>query len=186
MKTPHPSMFYRHSPSLNQCTPPPPPLRDLINGWPLKEQCFFLAKQTFWDAVCLRYSIPLQRTPLSCVCGAPFNVQHALSCPKGGYIIEWHNEIRDFTVEILKEICSDVRPEPSLRLMVEFLHTSEITANEARSDVSARGFWIRGQYVCNTFADIRVFNQLPNCYRNQTLEASHRRNENEKKRAYIS
>ena len=113
--------------------------------------------------------------PLSCVCGAPFNVQYALSCPKGGYIIGRHNEIRDFTVEILKEICSDVTPEPSI-----LAYASAITSNEARSDVSARGFWIRGQMA---FAYIRVFNPLANCYRNQTLEASHRRNENEKKRA---
>ena len=154
-----------------------------LNVLPLKEHGFFLAKQTFWDAVCLRYSIPLQRMPLSCVCGAPFNVQHALSCPKGGYIIGRHNEIRDFTVEILKEICSDVRSEPPLQpLNGEILsYASAITTNEARSDVSARGFWIRGQ---TAFSDIRVFNPLANCYRNQTLEASHRRNENEKKRAY--
>ena len=119
--------------------------------------------------------------PLSCVCGAPFNVQHAISCPKGGYIIGRHNEICDFTVEILKEICSDGRSEPSLQtLNGEILaYTSAITSNEARSDVLARGFWIRGQ---TAFADIRIFNPLPNCYRNQTLEASHRRNENEKKR----
>ena len=42
-------------------------------------------------------------------------------------------------------------------------------------------FWIRGQ---TAFADIRVFNPLANCYRNQTLEARYRINENEKKRAY--
>ena len=85
--------------------------------------------------------------PLSCVCGAPFNVQHALSCPKGGYAIGRHNDIRDFTVEILKEICSDVQSEPPLQpLNGKILsYASAITSNEARSDVSARGFWIRGQ-----------------------------------------
>ena len=83
----------------------------------------------------------------------------------------------------MKEICSDVRPEPLLQpLNGEILaYASAITSNEARSDVSARGFWIRRQ---TAFADIRVFNPLANCYRNPTLEASHRRNENERKRAY--
>ena len=142
-----------------------------LNVLPLKEHGFFLAKQTFWDAVCLRYSIPLQRMPLSCVCGAPFNVQHALLCPKGGSIIGRHNEIRKF----LKEICSDVRPEPPLQpLNGEILsYDSAITSNEARSDVSARGFWIGGQ---TAFFDITVCNPLANFYRNQTLEASHRKN----------
>ena len=154
-----------------------------LNVLPLKEHGFFLAKQTFWDAVCLRYSIPLQRMPLSCVCGEPFNVQHVLSCPKGGYII-WTTQ-RDSRLHCrnFERNLSDVRSEPPLQpLNGEILsYASAITSNEARSDVSARGFWIRGQ---TAFSDIRVFNPLANCYRNQTLEASHRRNENEKKRAY--
>ena len=103
--------------------------------------------------------------------------------PREDILLDDTNEIRDFTVEILKEICSDVRPESSLQpLNGEILaYASAITSNEARSDVLARGFWIRGQ---TAFADIMVSNPLVNCYRNQTLEASHRRIENEKKRAY--
>ena len=103
--------------------------------------------------------------------------------PKGGYIIGRHNEIRNFTVEILKEICSDVRPEPSLQPLNGEIpaYASAITSNKTKSHVSARGFWIREQ---TAFADIRVFNPLANCYRNQTLEESHRGSQNVKKRAY--
>ena len=84
---------------------------------------------------------------LSCVCGTPFNVQHALSCPKGGYIMGRRNEFRDFTVEVLKNFCSNVRPEPSVQPVNDeiLVYASAITSNEARSDLSARGFWIWGQ-----------------------------------------
>ena len=51
----------------------------------------------------------------------------------------------------------------------------------ARLDVSARGFWIRGQ---KAFYDLREFNPLAKCYRKKTLEAIHQNNEKEKKRVY--
>ena len=36
-----------------------------------------------------------------CVCGDSFNLQHALSCPKGGLVITRHNKLRNLTAEIL-------------------------------------------------------------------------------------
>ena len=91
-----------------------------------------------------RYGIALQRIPITCDCGAPFNIQHALSCPKGGYIITRHNEIQDFTAELLREICH-VALEPSLQhLTGEILQTTSTAASEvSRSDVSAKGVWIK-------------------------------------------
>ena len=53
--------------------------------------------------------------------------------------------------------------------------------DEARLDVSARGFWARGS---RAFLDIRVYNPLARSYKSQSLEAAYRRNENEKKRKY--
>ena len=50
-----------------------------------------------------------------------------------------------------------------------------------RVDVSARGFWMRGQ---RAFCDIRVFDPMAPCYQNLTLAAAHERNEQEKLRAY--
>ena len=55
------------------------------------------------------------------------------------------------------------------------------TNNEARVDISARGFWTRGQ---KAFVDIRIFDPMAACHRALTLEAAHRRNEQEKIRAY--
>ena len=66
---------------------------------PIKEYGFALDKQSFRDSVYIRYNIPLPRLPTSCVCGASFNIEHALSCPRGGFIINRHNEIRNTTAE---------------------------------------------------------------------------------------
>ena len=49
---------------------------------PLKEHGFYLDKQSFWDALRLRYALPLDRLPAHCVCRTSFNVEHALSCAK--------------------------------------------------------------------------------------------------------
>ena len=55
------------------------------------------------------------------------------------------------------------------------------TSNEARVDVSARGFWTNGQ---RAFFDVRIFDPTAACHRELSLEAAHRRNEQEKERAY--
>ena len=149
---------------------------------PLKKQGFSLEKQAFWDGIRIRYNIPLERLPTNCCCGLPFDLQHAFSCPKGGFTIISHNEIRDLTAEVLDEICSNVNIEPNLTpLTGEKFKLSTITTDEARADVSARGFWVKGQ---TAYCDVRVFNPLAKCYLNQSLVSAHKRNENEKKRQY--
>ena len=66
-------------------------------------------------AMALMYGwIPAQ-IPSNCVCGQSFTVQHALSCPKGGFLSIRHNELRDFTASLLKEVCHGVATEPSLQ-----------------------------------------------------------------------
>ena len=52
---------------------------------PLKEFNFALHKGAFRDAVALRYGWQPQNTPTHCSCGSSFSVEHALSCPKGGF-----------------------------------------------------------------------------------------------------
>ena len=82
-----------------------------------------------------------------CVCGDWFNLQHALSCPKGGLVITRHNKLRNLTAEILSEVCKNVAIEPLLTpLTGEELPKSSNTSNQARADVSARGLWIMGKW----------------------------------------
>ncbi|KAL5502789.1 hypothetical protein EMCRGX_G009613 [Ephydatia muelleri] len=97
-------------------------------------------------------------TPTSCACGAPFSVEHALSCPKGGFPSIRHNEIRDYTAYLLSEICHNVSTEPHLQPITGEAPTSA-SANfqdGARLDVAADGFW--GSRFERTFFDVKVFN----------------------------
>ena len=94
-----------------------------------------------------------------------------------------HNEVRDFTAELISEVCKDVRTEPVLQDITggEF-PPSSITTDDARVDVAARGFWIRGQM---SYFDVKVFNPTAKSYLNQTLKTAHRAiNEQMKKRSY--
>ena len=52
----------------------------------LREQGLDLNKEQFWDALSLRYNIPLKGLSSTCACGDSFNVPHALSCKKGGFV----------------------------------------------------------------------------------------------------
>ena len=154
-----------------------------LNSLPLKEHDFYLDKVTFWDSIHLRYSFPLPRLPVKCVCDASFSVEHALTCKKGGFITIRHNEVRDFTAQLLSEVCNDVAVEPLLTPLTgeTFSYKTANKDDHARLDVSARGVWVKGS---RAFFDIRVFNPFAQSYSNQTLKASHRSNENSKKREY--
>ena len=94
-----------------------------------------------------------------------------------------HNELRDFTAELLDEVCKDVRKEPQLSELTgeTFKLKSANTNGEARVDVSAREFWGRGT---KAFLDVRIFNPIANCYLSQKLESAHISNEKKKKRKY--
>ena len=57
----------------------------------------------------LRYGWPLPRLPTQCICGAQYDVQHAWSCEKGGFITLRHNHIRNLTAELLNQVTKDVK-----------------------------------------------------------------------------
>ena len=86
-----------------------------------------------------------------------------------------HNNLRDITVALLKEVCHDVKVEPQLQqLFGELLN--ERTANkqdDARVDISERGFY-----------DVRVFYSNAKQYQNVEIKKFYKLNEKEKKRAY--
>jgi hypothetical protein len=86
-----------------------------LNALPLQKYNFHLDKQSFRDALFLRYGKRLTKLPLTCVCGTSYNVNHALSCPRGGFIIARHNDIRDLTGELLNLVCNDVQSNLNLR-----------------------------------------------------------------------
>ena len=154
-----------------------------LTALPLKAQGFHLAKQPFNDALHLRYGIQHEKLPMFCVCGSSYTVDHALSCPRGGFVTIRHNEICDITGEILKEVCNDVEIEPHLQKITgeKFKFKTSVTTEEARLDVAARGFWTRGS---KAFADVKVFNPFAKRYSLMSSSSAHRSNEQEKKRKY--
>ena len=129
---------------------------------PLSDHDFDLNKQQFWDALRLRYGWPIPNLQSKCVCGSKFDLQHCMSCKKDGFITLRHNNVRNLTANMLKEVCKDVSIEPPLiELTGESFHLkSTKTVDEARTDICARGFWIKGQQA---FFDVRVFD--PNASR---------------------
>ena len=113
---------------------------------PLKDEGYDMSKQEFWDLIRIRYGWFLKRIPETCECGNRFDLNHALSCKKGGFVSVRHNKIRNTTALLLSEVCKDVKLEPTMQpLSGELLESSTNLTEEARCDISARSFRQAGQ-----------------------------------------
>ena len=82
---------------------------------PIDENGFTLHKGAFRDAIALRYGWLPSNIPSTCTCGKSFTVEHALSCPLGGFPSIRLNEIRDLTANLKTEVCHNVSIEPHLQ-----------------------------------------------------------------------
>lgn len=71
---------------------------------PVEEFGFTLHKNSFHDGLALRYRCKPNCTPQYCACTSLFSVEHALSCPKGGFPTIRHNKIREMTASLLSEV----------------------------------------------------------------------------------
>ena len=105
-----------------------------LSALPLKEYGFDLHKEEFWDALCLRYGWRPSGLPLTCACGDPFSIDHSLICARGGLVNMRHNDIRDLSASLLKDVCPNVIKEPVLQpLTGETLqYRTSSTDDEAR------------------------------------------------------
>ena len=155
-----------------------------LTSLPIEEFGFAVHKRAFQDALALRYNwLPLQ-SPSTCGCGAKFSIEHALSCPKGGFPSIRHNEIRDLTASLLTEVCTDVCIEPDLQPLTGEVLTGATSNSQAgaRLDIAANGFW--GGRFQRTYFDVRVFNPHATSNRQTSLTNCYRKQEAIKKRAY--
>ena len=149
---------------------------------PILDEGYDLTKQLFWDLIRIRYGWILTGLSTNCECGTKFDIKHALPCKKGGFISLRHNQLRNITATLLKEVCKDIQVEPQLQQLTgDILHPSTITGNEARLDICARGFSEAGQMA---FFDVRVFNPTAKRYVNQEISKTYEVNEREKKKLY--
>ena len=154
-----------------------------LSARPVEEHGFALHKSAFRDCVALRYGWEPAQLPSRCVCGEDFNTSHALSCPTGGFQIVRHNEVRDLTAGLLREVCHDIEIEPRLQpLTGEQLRPSVNDNPEARLDIKARGFW-GGRFEC-AFFDVRIFNPCAHSNRTSQVASAYRRHESMKRREY--
>ena len=105
-----------------------------------------------------------------------------MSCKKGGYVVSRHNEIRNTLANLLTEVCKDVKIEPQLLPITgEELNPRSNLSDEARLDISAVGFWTRGE---RAFFNVRIFNPFALKHRRRNLDKVLIINETEKKKSY--
>ena len=124
-----------------------------LSAKPLKESDLHLSKSDFRDLIRLRYLLLLENKPLTCVCGKDYTITHALTSATGGFIIKRHNDVRDYLVHLLNEVCADVSIEPHLVQVTEDETTSRNREDADRLDIAATDFWRPSQ---RAFFDIRV------------------------------
>ena len=115
---------------------------------PIKRSSFFLEKQAFWDIIRIRCNILLERLPTLCVRGDSFNLQHALSCPKGLLVF---TRLRNLTAEILGEVCKNVVIELLLTPLTgkDFL-TLQIRATKQEQMCQLEGYGLMSR-ECSRF-----------------------------------
>ena len=132
-----------------------------MNTLPLIEKNLDLNKQEFRDALRLRYNEDLENLPTYCPCGEKFNEIHAMSCKKGSFVTNRHDNIRDFLTTCLNQVWKDVQIEPHLIPVTteQFDLQSANTGDEARLDMKARGIWRKGE---TAFFDVRDTTLIPN------------------------
>ena len=155
-----------------------------LTSLPMDEFGFTLHKGAFYDALPLCYDWSPSNIPKSCPCGTLFSIEHALSCPKGGFPILRHNEIRDLTTNLLTEVCHEVSIEPDLQpLTGESLRgASSIIEDGARLDIAMNGFW--GSKHERSLCDVRIFNPFAPSNRNTNRTSCYWKRERIKKNAY--
>lgn len=155
-----------------------------LNALPIKEQHLTLNKEEFRDSLRLRYNLPLSGLPTNCPCGERFDVTHALSCKKGGFVSQRHDNTRDLLTLLLDKVCTDVEAEPHLIPVTgeQMTLKSANTKDESRLDIKAKGFWQRGQ---TAFFDIRITHVNSTSQKNKATSVIFRSHEEAKKREYL-
>ena len=150
---------------------------------PSREQNFYMNRNEFRDALCLRYGWHLKGMAQTCECGAANDIDHALICKLGGFVIMRHNAVRDVEADFLRNVCKDVSVEPGLIQLTgnEELASGSNLEDNARLDISCRGFWAPLQKI---FLDVRFTHPNAPSNRNRKLKPLLKTHENRKKVEY--
>ena len=92
---------------------------------------------------------------LKTVCKYAKSINHALSCKKGGFVVQRHDTIRDLLTPHISKVCRNVETEPLLQPLDNEVFNLQytVTSREARLDMKAGGFWTPG---VTAFFDVSV------------------------------
>ena len=153
-----------------------------------------LSPEEFTDNLRIRYGNPIPELPQKCDgCGANFSVDHALTCHKGGLILQRHNDL----AKEWSALCSQALT-PTAVTAEPLIHSGRTAAPEAnsdshsnsnannhpdaRGDVGAHGFWSRQR---TTIFDIRITDTDAPSQRGTAPTKILARHEREKKAKYL-
>ena len=125
----------------------------------------------------------MKRLPVKCACQANFTVDHALPCHLGGFMIQRHNNVRDMTANLLREVCHDVSLEPTG--CDDRKGWSEISVVDQRKRCEGRcqRKWILDPVPLSIF-DVKVCNLIAPSYHEKSSCATFSSMEKQKKRSY--
>ncbi len=136
---------------------------------------FVLTKREFEDALALRYGFAFKELPSKCDgCDQLFDVNHALTCKKGGLVTQRHNEIRDVVADLSRLAWTSVTREPVIK---------QAEGNEPglKADLLIRGVWNPQETAS---FDIRVTDTDAKSYQSRPVAAVLQSCELEKKQKY--
>ena len=154
-----------------------------LSALPLKSHGFCLNKSEFSDGIALRYNWQIPNVHSYCACGKKNDGDHVQVCKLGGYVTFRHNALRDTEADFLKEICRDVRTEPSLLPTEASQHPpGTITGDQAKLDIVATGLW--GTFE-RTYFDVRVTHANADSNIDKSLEKLLSDDENDKKEVWL-
>ena len=146
---------------------------------PLAKSHFDLSPQEFWDALAIRYRKPLRSTPDLCDgCGVQFSLSHALSCRRGGLVIQRYNKVRDSLGDLASLVWSQVKREPVVREADEAAGTPALIAYMAVRSVCMP--------QAEALFDVRVIDTDAQSYCNHTPREVINAAENQKKSKYTT
>ena len=100
-----------------------------LNLLPLKSEGYNLNKREFFDALLIRYRWTLKQLPTDCACGKKFNIDHVVTCMKGGFIHRRHDEFRNIALRCGRTTIDAVNgrtiksPKCKYRRRSSFIHT---------------------------------------------------------------
>ncbi len=133
-----------------------------------------MSREEFQDNLAICYGLRPRGLPECCDgCNDPFLVEHGLSCKKGGFVGQWHDDV----CEELAHLClmaltpSRISSKPEIfygrELNAAQQNANEVWGNGAHGDVGAHGFWKRGR---TTIFDVQVCDTDAKSYRNRELK----------------